>query len=71
MPEKIHIGTMKRFIMPEIASIVLARLAIKSPMPENIVAPSSINSVTANTLPWFTTPKAYRANTKSRALPAP
>ena len=33
MPEKIHIGTITRFIRPETASIVFARLATSRPMP--------------------------------------
>ena len=39
MPESIHIGSITRFIRPETASIVLARLATSRPMPENISRP--------------------------------
>ncbi len=42
MPESIHIGSMTRFIRPETASTVLARLATKRPIPENIVVPKTI-----------------------------
>ena len=36
MPESIHIGSITRFIRPETASIVLARLATNSPSPEKV-----------------------------------
>ena len=51
MPDSIHIGSMTRFIRPETASRVLARLATSSPRPENVTAPNTINSSTAARLP--------------------
>src|SRR5580658_8049787 len=46
MPESIHIGNITRFINPETASIVFARLATNNPIPANIVAPIRIKSAT-------------------------
>ena len=41
MPEKIHIGTITRFMMPETPSIVRGRAAVSRPRPLNASAPSS------------------------------
>ncbi len=65
MPDSSHIGSITRFISPETASSVLARLATSSPKPENVIAPSKISSTTAATLPYIITPNASRAKTSS------
>ena len=41
IPEKIHIGTMTRFMMPETPSIVVGRAAASRPSPLNDSAPTS------------------------------
>ena len=51
MPDTIHIGNCTTFISPVTISIVLARLAINNPMPENITAPNKIKTATAKMLP--------------------
>ena len=44
-PENIHIGSMMKFIMPDTASVVRARDALRSPSPPNETAASTqINS---------------------------
>ena len=53
MPDSSHIGSITRFIRPETASIVLARLATSRPMPANMTAPSTIEHVSVKTLPWL------------------
>jgi hypothetical protein len=44
-------GSMTRFIRPETASMVLARLATKRPMPEKETAPRIMSSSTSSRLP--------------------
>ena len=44
VPERIHIGSITRFISPDTASIVRARLATSIPSPANDSAPSTVTS---------------------------
>jgi hypothetical protein len=50
MPEKIHIGSITRFIKPLTVSVFLARLAIKRPIPAKDRAPTI--STTAISQRW-------------------
>src|SRR5436309_2405433 len=47
VPDRIHIGSITRFISPETASMVRARLATSMPSPANARAPSTVMNATA------------------------
>src|SRR6267154_905062 len=47
VPDRIHIGSITRFISPDTASMVRARLATSMPSPANDRAPSTVMNATA------------------------
>ena len=51
MPEKIHIGTITRFMSPDTPSMVLGRAAVSSPRPLKARAPSSDTAESSSTDP--------------------
>src|SRR5438045_4519864 len=51
VPDSIHIGSITRFMSPETASMVRARLATSMPSPLNDRAPSTVMNVRAPTEP--------------------
>src|SRR2546430_3458667 len=66
-PEKIHIGSMMKFMMPDTASVVRARDALRSPSPPNETAASTqINSKVPGD-PRNGTPNAQWPNQIGRA----
>src|SRR3954469_14438572 len=64
-PEKIHIGSMMKFMIPETASVVRAREAVSRPNPPNEIAPSRQMSNNVPTDPRNGTPKAQCPNPTS------
>src|SRR6202161_2181348 len=61
-PDKIHIGSMTRFISPEAASIVLAREATRSPSAEKDMDVSTHNKPNFHKEPRNGTQNTSRAN---------
>src|ERR1051326_6821655 len=58
MPDRIHIGSITRFIRPDTVSRVLARLATSSPTPENVTAPKNTRTTRPSRLPGTGPPNA-------------
>ena len=56
MPEKIHIGTITRFMMPETPSMVRGRAAVSRPRPLKASAPSSDTAMSSTSEPRSGTP---------------
>src|SRR5580698_3903225 len=66
-PEKIHMGSMTRFIRPDAASMVRARDEIKRPSAENDNEVSTHKMPNCHSGPRKGTPKASRANPRKAA----
>ena len=66
-PEKIHIGSMTRFINPLTVSVVPVRLAISRPIPAKARAPTISSTATSNRLPWIGIPKTNTPRDSSTA----
>src|ERR1035438_5540077 len=62
MPERIHMGSMTRFIRPLTASVVLARELTSSPNAEKDSEASTHRNPNCHSEPRKGTPKASRAN---------
>src|ERR1700734_3943868 len=60
-PDKIHMGSMTRFISPEAASIVFAREATRSPSAENAREVNTHSNPNCHIDPRNGTPKTSRA----------
>ena len=56
---------MTTFMMPETPSIVCARLAVSSPMPPKVIAPSSDTTARLASEPSMGTPNSSRAKPTS------
>src|SRR2546429_4833528 len=67
VPDSIHIGSITRFMSPETASMVRARLATSMPSPLNDRAPSTVMNVSAPTEPRTPTSNIHHANPTSAA----
>src|ERR1035441_1034333 len=63
-PERIHMGSMTRFIRPEAASMVRAREATSSPSAEKASEVSTHRNPSSHNDPLNGTPKATRAKPK-------
>src|SRR5437773_425640 len=64
-PEKIHIGSMMKFMMPDTASVVRAREALSNPNPPNeIAARTQISSKVASDLSNPNPPNEIAARTQ-------
>ena len=57
-PDSSHIGIITMFIHPETPSMVVARVEMSSPSPENASAPSRTSPATSAIEPTGATPKA-------------
>src|ERR1017187_5827809 len=66
-PERIHMGSMTRFISPDAASIVRAREETSNPSAENASEVSRHRNKSWRSDPRNGTPKARRANPKNAA----
>ena len=70
-PEQIHIGAMTTFMMPDTPSTVCARLAVSSPRPPKVIAPSSDTAARAPGEPSIGTPNSRRAKPTSTTSSSP
>src|SRR6185503_18924310 len=66
-PEKIHMGSMTKFIRPDAPSIVLTRDAMSSPTALNESAATRHNKASSQMRPLTGTPKTTAANPTSAA----
>src|ERR1017187_1914419 len=64
-PERIHMGSMTRFISPDAASMVLAREATSSPRAEKASEVSTQRKASSHSDPRNGTPKTRRANPRN------
>src|SRR6267143_3681886 len=64
-PERIHIGSIVRFIKPETACIVFARDAIRSPIAEKVREARTHNKASCQKEPLAGTPKAKCENPRN------
>ena len=65
VPDKIHIGSITRFISPETPSIVFARLATSRPSPANANDPSTVIPASDTNEPRTATPNSSQPNPTS------